>query len=213
MKVALKFIVGLLVLVAVVIGGSVFYLDRLVAVAIEEAGPRVTGTPVQVEDVSLSPLGGDDVIVVRAIDVIDPVVVLEQGANGTNLAAMRDRLSRGTAASDASASTETPRKLIIERLTVTGARVAVSSQMLADRELGVAIPPIELTDIGKKSGGATLAEVTEQVLRALSDSANRSVVEENLLRQLGLDPDQVDKTRDVIEQTRDKIEGVLDVFR
>ena len=56
-----KFGIGLLVLVIVLGGAAVLLytnLDRAVKGAVEEVGPRFTGTPVTLESVSLSPFSG-----------------------------------------------------------------------------------------------------------------------------------------------------------
>lgn len=62
---------------------------------------------------------------------------------------------------------EPSRRLVIDRLTVTGVRVKL--QMLT-----MPVPPITLTDLGKKSGGLTLAELTAQVWDAILKSAAKA---------------------------------------
>lgn len=57
------------------------------------------------------------------------------------------------------------RRLVIDRLTVSGVRVKL--QMIT-----IPVPPITLTDIGKKSGGVTMAELTAQVWEAILKGAS-----------------------------------------
>ncbi len=59
------------------------------------------------------------------------------------------------------------RRLVIDRLTITGVRVKL--QMLT-----LPVPPITLTDLGKKSGGLTLAELTVRVWDAVLQGATRA---------------------------------------
>lgn len=58
-------------------------------------------------------------------------------------------------------------KVIVDRLSVSGVRVKF--QMLT-----IPVPPITLTDLGKKSNGLTLAELTAQVWEAILKSATKA---------------------------------------
>jgi len=56
----------------------------------------------------------------------------------------------------------------------------VSATDLQDKTASASLPNIHLTDIGKKTGGATAAEVAEQVLEALSREAARAAATTNI---------------------------------
>ena len=58
-------------------------------------------------------------------------------------------------------------KVIVDRLSVSGVRVKF--QMLT-----IPVPPITLTDLGKKSNGLTLAELTAQVWEAILKGATKA---------------------------------------
>ena len=60
---------------------------------------------------------------------------------------------------------EPARKVVIDRLTVSGVKVKL--QMIT-----VPVPTITLTDLGKKSGGVTLTELTTQVWDAILKGAS-----------------------------------------
>lgn len=62
---------------------------------------------------------------------------------------------------------EPARRLVIDRLTISGVRVKL--QMLT-----IPVPTITLTDLGKKSGGVTLTELTAQVWDAVLKSATKA---------------------------------------
>lgn len=80
----------------------------------------------------------------------------------------RQEAAEEAAAEAPEADAEEPsRRLVIDRLTVTGVRVKL--QMLT-----LPVPPITLTDLGKKSGGLTLAELTAQVWDAILKSAAKA---------------------------------------
>ncbi len=59
------------------------------------------------------------------------------------------------------------RRLVIDRLTISGVRVKL--QMLT-----IPVPTITLTDLGRKSGGVTLTELTAQVWDAVLKSATKA---------------------------------------
>ena len=59
------------------------------------------------------------------------------------------------------------KKVIIERLRITGTKVKM---MKSDMMPPFALPAIELTDVGKKSGGATLEEAWTQIVNSVMQS-------------------------------------------
>jgi hypothetical protein len=71
-------------------------------------------------------------------------------------------------------------KLLIENVYVTGGEVGVAAEFLAGRSMRAQLPAIHLKDIGKKGGGATPAEVAEQIMTALTQSSVRTVSSLNL---------------------------------
>ena len=84
--------------------------------------------------------------------------------------AAKRRQEQAAAAEEAAAAAEAEddapaKRLVIDRLTVSGVRVKL--QMLT-----IPVPPITLTDLGKESGGVTLAELTEQVWAAILKGAS-----------------------------------------
>jgi hypothetical protein len=66
------------------------------------------------------------------------------------------------------------RKEIIKDLYVTGGQISVVAPALSGRSLTVALPEIHLTNIGQDSGGATAAEITNQVLGAITSEATKA---------------------------------------
>ena len=69
-------------------------------------------------------------------------------------------------------------KMIINKLDFVDADVSVSSTLLGDTAL--TIPDIHLTDIGRKSNGATAGEVVQQVLGPISKSVLNAVLKAKL---------------------------------
>lgn len=58
-------------------------------------------------------------------------------------------------------------KVVVDRLSVSGVRVKL-------QVLTIPVPPITLTDLGKKSNGLTLAELTTQVWEAILKGATKA---------------------------------------
>lgn len=58
MKLLLKLLIGIVILIAVALGGVWFYLDAIIKGAVERVGPEVTGTEVTLGSAQLSLLNG-----------------------------------------------------------------------------------------------------------------------------------------------------------
>lgn len=150
-------------------------------------------------------------VVVDDVTIASPQVTYEQGPNGGNLQKLQQNVTQyaGGTASAKSSTAQAPgpnpnatqptgprpaasssgaapaeRKLIIDKLDVTGGEVTVASSLLQGRTLTTSLPPIHLTDIGKKEGGATPAQVAELVISAISQQAAQAGAAE-LQKSLG----------------------------
>ena len=77
----------------------------------------------------------------------------------------KEKKSGSKAAKDESSSAK--KKVIIEHLRIAGTKVKL---MKSDMMPALMLPSIELTDIGKKSGGATLEEAWSQIANAVMKS-------------------------------------------
>jgi uncharacterized protein involved in outer membrane biogenesis len=81
----------------------------------------------------------------------------------------------GSSAAPASTAKD-EKKLIIDRVTIQGGRVSVKHQALAQANTNAyaELPAINLRDIGKAKGGATPAEVSNEIIGAISQQAARA---------------------------------------
>lgn len=129
---------------------------------------------------------GGDTILVKNVTIDAPKVIYELGSGGSNINAIQQNVesftkqfagsggsSSGSSDSGSSAGGgEEGPKVVIENLRITGGRVAVSADIpgLSGEDMGVNLPDIHLTDIGKDDGGASPAEVAAEVMAALNDS-------------------------------------------
>ena len=105
---------------------------------------------------------------IREILIEQPKVAYEiKGLGNTNINAILDKLSKAEEEEEKKSEEEKEkgRKVVIDRFLFKDGEVKVAWN---SRGGSVSLPDIELTDIGKKSGGATGLEVTGQVLRQIS---------------------------------------------
>lgn len=217
-----RLVLAVLVLIAL-LGAAAWWLyhsrEHLVAQAIRNYGPGITGVPVKLQGVKLDPYSGlaslkglelgnppgfktrrsmelgeislridvatlaDPVVRIKELRVVKPYVTYERGDGTSNLDVIERNVQRYIAEQTGSAGvtaasgkgTAASRKLIIEHLYIQGARADASTAMLQGRSLTVDIADIHLQSLGEKSGGATPAEVSAQVVGAVTHAVLKSV--------------------------------------
>ena len=121
-------------------------------------------------------------VVIKEIVIDRPQLAYEMSADGSsnlqtiqkNVNAYAAKMGGGggsSAQKPAAGSKEPERKLIIENLYVRNGQIAASHAALKDQKISTALPTIHLTNIGKAKGGATPAEVANDVIGAISQQA------------------------------------------
>ena len=122
-----------------------------------------------------------DVIVIEQIRILAPQITYESGKNGSNLDQLQKNVTAAaggagqTAGTEQGDSAEKAVKLIIRDLQINDGKLSYSNALLGDKTVDVALPAIQLTNIGEKSGGATSAEVVKQVLAAINRKAGSAI--------------------------------------
>ena len=118
-----------------------------------------------------------DTVVIKEIVIAAPEVTYELGSGGSNIDALQRNANSYAGAGKGKAEKSgggQGKKLVIEHLYVRNGKVSVSAAELQGKTLSAPLPDIHLTDIGKKSGGATAGEVAQQVLTAVGQAATRA---------------------------------------
>ncbi|MCG6877463.1 MAG: hypothetical protein LJE97_20430 [Betaproteobacteria bacterium] len=118
-------------------------------------------------DVSIEPASvTKDVVHVRRIVVIAPVITYESSRRGSNFDAIQRNVARRTGDSKSAASAET--RLIVDQFVIRDARVIYAPE-IATRGATISfnLPDIRLANVGKRQGGVTPAEFTNLVVRTL----------------------------------------------
>lgn len=115
-------------------------------------------------ELSLEPASlAEDVILIRKIHIDSPDISYEKNDGGTNFDAIQRNVERYLGASKKQhAGKDAPKKMIIESLVIRNARVNYNGM------LDLKLPDIELHNIGKKSGGATSAQVARAIIAELN---------------------------------------------
>lgn len=124
-------------------------------------------------------------VVIKEIVIDKPQIAYEMGMDGgsnlqtiqKNVNAYAAKMSGGGGApaqKPAAGSKEPERKLIIENLYVRNGQIAASHAALKGQQMSTGLPTIHLTNIGKAKGGATPAEIANQVIGAISQQAAKA---------------------------------------
>jgi uncharacterized protein involved in outer membrane biogenesis len=134
-------------------------------------------------------------LVVRNIDVRAPRVTCELDANGrSNIEQIRKsaehsarRAEHGASERPAAAEPSPPsgRRLIIDRLALQDGEIRIDARAVGGPDEREALPGFELTDIGRKRGGATPAEVGRIVITAIARDVAVAVAATQLERFVG----------------------------
>jgi hypothetical protein len=206
-------VLALIVLPIVLFAALYMRFDSFVEQGIETLGPSLTGTTVQVEEVNFSPFSGRgslrgmvvgnprgsrakyafrlpevhlrlvplsilrDKIIVREIIVESPLIDYEKQGDTTNLERLTNSVQAAIGGSDA-------KRLQIDRFELRNARVRASGQVLDGRSIEVPTLSVELTDLGKGPKGATVAEVSAEVIQTVKKRATAAVAKK--IATLGL---------------------------
>ena len=121
----------------------------------------------------------DTLVVMKEILVDGAAVTAIAKGQRTNFQQMMDNLGVSEAADGGAAEEGSAEmKFIVDRFDFTNAKASLTSDIVGDLQLN--IPDIHLRDIGRKSNGATAAELAEQILKPLSAAITQEAVNQGL---------------------------------
>ncbi len=131
----------------------------------------------------------DQTVRVRRIAVEAPRIAYEQGGHGTNFDALRRNVSR-VLGETSTAERKSSTKLIVDRLVIRGAQLTyVPLGGVSTASMSLRLPDIVLTDIGKRRGGVTPAELSKLVVDTLiartAAAVGRRAFDETVGRLIG----------------------------
>lgn len=163
-----------------------------------------------------------DVIVIDEIMVNAPEITYEIGSGGSNIAAIQENVenfmkvmsgpdnggddSASSGGGESDGGKEGP-KVVINDFYIKNGKVNVSASLLQGKSLTTPLPDIHLEDIGKDDGGATPAEVVEQLISAITDKAGGAASSLDL-SQIGLS-DISGKAAEIGTKAQEAAEGAI----
>lgn len=112
-----------------------------------------------------------DTIVIREIVIKEPLVTYEMSALRTNIGAIMEKLDSG----ETEEKVEDPedvkggKKVIIEKFVFEGAKIRIATTATGGKGTVIPLPTINLEDIGKKSGGATVSETLYELIKSIGN--------------------------------------------
>ena len=140
-------------------------------------------------------------IVIDEIIISAPAVVYEINKAGvSNVDVLKKNLGGGSGDSKSTASSESggssggdELKMVIRKLVVEGSSAKVRIAALGSKEQTVKLPRILLTDVGKKSGGATAAEVAQILSSKMLGNVKGSVAKLGVEKYIGKSAEEMQK--------------------
>jgi hypothetical protein len=126
-----------------------------------------------------------NLIVIDEIIISAPSVIYEINKSGTsNVDMLKNNLSQSAGATDSGGGGD-ELKMIILKLLVEGGKAKVRIAELGDAQQTINLPKVQLTDVGKKSGGVTAAEVAQIISSKLLGNVKSSVANLGVGKYLG----------------------------
>jgi len=134
----------------------------------------------------------DRVVVIREIAIEAPIITLERGRQGSNLDAIQRQINayvKASAPKDAAGGGDAqPRRFIIERLAIRGAKVTMTNAALKGQGITFDLPDIQMRDIGKLQNGLRASQAADLVTREIiAKIAQRVLTNIDLLRKGGVE--------------------------
>lgn len=156
-----------------------------------------------------------DKVVVREIRLINPEVAFEGGPMNNNFSKILDNVTAFTGGASTNATTDPGpgKKLQVDELVVSGAKVTATTQLSSGRPVTLELPEIRLAGLGTGPEGITAGDLMAVLLKELSNRAMTAMGTE--LTKLGsavVDQARQEATKSIEGATRDaqkKLEGIL----
>jgi hypothetical protein len=121
-----------------------------------------------------------DKIVVRSVVVESPEITFEGGLGGNNLSKILDNVNGtaqkgGPVSTNAAGQAKPAKKIEVDDLLITGAKVHVLLTSLGGKETILDLPEIHLTNLGKGTGGLTATDLTRRVLDEIVSATVKAI--------------------------------------
>lgn len=125
-----------------------------------------------------------NVVVIRKIAIKSPDVIYEKGNTMTNFDFIQKNIVAYLGPSE-KPSDGGGKKLIVEELTVRGAKAQVSAAFMQGKTVSVSLPDITLRNLGKTKGGIQPGELGQEITQALKQKLSSAISFDNLAKSAG----------------------------
>ncbi|MCP4665426.1 MAG: hypothetical protein GY849_03590 [Deltaproteobacteria bacterium] len=169
-------------------------------------------------DLDEGSLTGDTIIIDR-VEVVGPEITYEKAGIIDNFKAIINNVKRSVGAGGPSKKKQPEKKeggdkkFLIRNFILKSGKVNLALSIPGGKSITAELPDIHLKDVGKENGGASAAEVFEQVLAAIYKEITSSDVTDVLnkeLKSLGLDLDEIGKgVPKSLKPLTEKIKGLF----
>jgi uncharacterized protein involved in outer membrane biogenesis len=133
-----------------------------------------------------------DKIVIRSIRLEGPEITFEGDLSGNNLSQIMKNVQAATGGAGSKPSSGggsgPGKKLEVDEFVLTGGKVHLSTSLLGGKSATIALPDIQLTQLGTGPDGITAAELTHRLLGSITDgtlAAVRDALAKGLKNELG----------------------------
>ena len=148
-----------------------------------------------------------DEIIIHSIDIRDPDLILEYANGTTNLQSIQRNVMSGSASAPADEDPDAvPKTYVIERVTITGARVGLAGNVpgLGDQSQEIELPDITLENIGRKGNGVLAREAAQQIMKPVMKKVQKHALKGGIEKFLD------DVGGDGVKGIGDKVKGLFD---
>lgn len=126
----------------------------------------------------------EDVILIPRIYIEAPEIAYESIDGQDNFQALLENIAANTGASEEQEETTgANKKFIIEEFVLSNGLVSAKHELLAGKIIDIPLPNLRLTDIGRKTNGATAQEAATQIIEQISSAAMSAVTGSDLVQQ------------------------------
>jgi uncharacterized protein involved in outer membrane biogenesis len=119
-----------------------------------------------------------DKIVVRSVIVHAPDITFESSLSGNNLNKILANVEAATAGSTSSTAPgekKAAKKIEVDDFVITGGKIHINLTLMGGESTTIPLPEIHLTNLGAGADGMTGAELSQKVLKAITDNAIKAV--------------------------------------
>lgn len=125
------------------------------------------------------------VITVKKIGIKAPNIIYEKGDALTNFDAIQKNIADYLGPADKKEKDAGGKKLIVEDLSVTGAKAEASAAFMNGKTVAVGLPDIALKNLGKSKGGVTPGELGQEIAGAIKARLTGALSFDNLMKSMG----------------------------